>query len=348
MPLTGAQITRLANELAKEWDIPTLNLFASDYLDINLDKLTLGSELKERAFKLITMLNSQLPPRDGEMLEKLRVCHNARLRNVAIELLTPLFFSPTEDPHDAIVLGKTVFVDRAELRQKLREFTSPSPYTTRVLIIRGDEPCGKSYSWSFLRHLAATSVGAIPQRLRLKDTSYTPKELIEQVFSLLDMDRTKLPPMIDEPQLAHTGPLMNAFKGQLAALQRRYWLAIDDINDPSVTPPIRETTYAIAYSVEEARPENLWVALLGYNALITDDELRWVAQDDARFPDAALLAEHFQYMANAGPKPLRLPKAREYADLLLAKYPELTKEAMTKLTPLIERFGEKLKMGQRP
>ena len=91
--------------------------------------------------------------------------------------------------------------------------------------------------------------------------------------------------MADEPQLARIHPLINSLMGQVVHLKRRYWLAIDDINDPAVTPPIRDVLYAIACSVEDDRPENLWLALLGYNSLITDSELRWVAQDDARFPD---------------------------------------------------------------
>jgi hypothetical protein len=349
MPLTGAQIKRLADELDRQWDLPTLKLFTSDHLDVNLDNLTPDGSLKERAVKLITYLNSQLPPRDRELLEKLRVRQNTPLRNVANELLKPPFFAPrSDDPHDAIVLGRAAFVDRAQLREKLREFTNPSPNTTRVLIIRGDEPCGKSYSWAFLRHLAATTVGAIPQRLQLSGTSYTPKQFMEQAFALLGLNQAALPPMTDDPQLARIDPLINAFRGQIVQLQRRYWLVIDDLNDPSVTPLIRETAYAIAFSVEDIRPDDLWVALLGYNAQITDPELQWVAQDDARFPDGALLAEHFQHMAEVGPLPLTRQRAREYADLLLAKFPELTKEAMTSLTPLIGEMGEKLQLGERP
>jgi hypothetical protein len=347
--MTGAQINRLADELDRQWDIPALRLFASDHLDLSLDNLAPEGGLKERAVKLITYLNSRLPPRDRELLEGLRDRQNARLRDVANDLLKPPFFSPrNDDPHHAIVLGRAAFVDRAELREKLREFTNPSANTTRVLITRGDEPCGKSYSWAFLRHLAATTVGAIPQRLQLSGTSYSPKQFVEQAFALLGLNQAALPPMTDNPQFARIDPLINAFKGQIVQMPRRYWLVIDDLNDPSVTPPIREIAYAIAYSVEDIRPDNLWVALLGYNTQITDPDLQWVAQDDARFPDGALLAEHFQGMAEVGPTPLTPQRAREYADLLLAKFPELTKEAMTSLTPLIGDMGEKLRRGERP
>ena len=348
MPLTGAQITQLAKEFEMQWDLPTLTLFTSNHLNINLGNMAPDGDFYNRAVKLLTALSCEIPPRDNELLEKLLTCQNARLRNIAGELLIPPFFSPTNDPHDAILLGKEAFVDRAELREQLRDFTKASRNSTRVLIVRGDEPGGKSYSYTFLHHLAAHSAGATTKRLRLSGTSYTPRQLMEQIFHLLGLNLSKLPRMADDPQLASIRPLINAFMGQVVNLQRPYWLAIDDINDPTVTPSIRDVIYAIACSVESDKPENLWVALLGYNAEIIDGEMRWIAQDDARFPDAACLAKHFQFMADAGPIPLSAQEAHHYADVLLTKFPELTKEAMTRLTPLIEDIGDKLRQGKRP
>jgi hypothetical protein len=352
VPLTGRQITSLINVIDEQWDLEHLALFAQDNLDINIYNLAPEGDLKTRAFKLINELNSvYFPPRDDELLERLQTCQNARLRQVASELLQPSFYSPTRDPHDAIVLGKWAFVDRAELRHKLREFTQPTHNTTRVLIIRGDKPCGKSYSWWFLRHLAKSSVGVTPLHLelgQLSEAGWTPRQFIEEVFKLLDLDPAKLPPMTGGPQSDRIRPLISAFIGQIVGLQRRYWLVIDDINDQNIEKSIRDTVYGIAYSVEDTKPDNLWVALLGYNEMIPGTTLRLVLLDEARFPDAALLAEHFQFMAKMGPRPIRPSEAREYADLLLARFPELTKEAMTTLTPDIEKVGERLRLGERP
>jgi hypothetical protein len=349
MPLTSRQITLLVDELDQQWDLATLRRFASDYLTLQLDNLAPAGSLKQRALELVNHVNSQLPPRDRELLEQLRLHGNARLRQVAGELLTPAFFSPSNDPHDAILLGRAAFVDRERLRTVLRDFTNPSVYTTRVLVIRGEVPCGKSYSWEFLRHLASTSVGATAVRLRLGGAGYTPRQFVEQAFLLLGLDTTRLPVMTDDPQQAHIRPLVGAFMGQVLRLQQPYWLIVDDLNDPSVTPLTRETAYAIAYAVEDTRPANLWVALLGYNPQIIEIELRRVAQEDAQFPNAALLAEHFKVMAAAGPPPpLEDDQALEYAELLLSRYPELNKEAMSDLTPRVEEMGEKLRNGERP
>ena len=348
MPLTGSQIAKLVGELDQHWDLPALTLLASD-LDVNLGNVAPGRPMKEAALALVTHLNASMPPRDAELLEKLRVTGNAPLKAVAAELLAPGFFSPTDDPHDAILLGRTAFVDRGNLRDELREFTNPSPYTTRVLLVRGNEPCGKSYTWEFLRHLALATVGAKAQRLRLRGAGYTPRQVVDETFGLLRLDKSGLPSMTDDPQLARVEPLITEFKGQLAAMgQQRYWLVIDDLNDPSVLPAVAETAFALAQAVEEIKPDQLWVALLGYNAPISDAELRYVAQDDPRFPSPDGVAKYFRCIAEASPKPLTAQRALEIATVLFSKYAQLDKAAMIELTPVLEEMGEKLKLGEQP
>lgn len=348
MPLTGSQVSTLVSALDAEWDLPALSLLAAD-LEVNLLNEAPGATAKEAALKLVTLLNTSMPPRDAELLERLRERGNARLKAVVAELLTPGFFSPTDDPHDAILLGRTAFVDRADLRARLREFTNPSPYTTRVLVVSGNEPCGKSYTWEFLRHLAWVTVGAKAHRLRLRATGYTPRQLVEEAFALLRLDKSGLPPMTDDPQLARIEPLITEFKGQVATMgEQRYWLVIDDLNDASVLPATAETAFALAQAVEEVKPDQLWLALLGYNAPITDSELRYVAKDDPRFPDPDGVAEHFRCIAEVSPKPLTPERALEIATVMFSKYAQLDKAAMIELTPELEQMGEKLRLGEQP
>ena len=77
-------------------------------------------------------------------------------------------------------------------------------------------------------------------------------------------------------------------------------------------------------------------------------ELRHIAQEDARFPDAPTVAEHFEIMAKAGPNPLTQDRARQIADALFDKFPKLDKESMINMTDDIETAGEKLKLGLQP
>jgi len=347
MPLTGQQIAKLADIIDQQLSPQALELIATD-LGVNLNNLVPGASVKTWAFKLIETLNGRMPPEDGLLLSKLSSHANSVLRAAALELLKPTFLSPTGDPHDAIVLGRTAFVARETLRGRLKEFTNPSPYTTRVLVVRGDEPGGKSYSWEFLRHLAFACVGANALRLRLKNTNYTPRQFLEQAYHLLLLNTSTLPALSDDPQLAKIEPLINDFKGVLASLQNRYWLVIDDLNEANVTPSIREAAYAIAYAVEETKPDRLWVALLGYNEPIIDSDLRHIALDDAEFPGPAFVAKHLELIAQTTGRPLASGRAREIADLLFTKYPKLTREAMSQLTVSVEKMGEKIRMGQQP
>ena len=345
--LTGPQSAKLSDLIGQELSPPALDLIATD-LGVNLNNLLPGASVKAWAFKLISELNRRLPPADGALLEKLRQLPNQTVSAAARALLQPTFLSPTGDPHDAIVLGRTAFVARDTLRRRLREFTNPNPYTTRVLIVRGEDPGGKSYTWEFLRHLAFSSVGAAARRLRLKGTNYTPREFLAQAYLLLLLDIATLPVLSDNPQLAKIDPLINAFKGRMDTLTQRYWLVIDDLNEPNVTPEIRETAYAIACAVEELKPDNLWVALLGYNETASDADLRHVALDDAEFPTAGFVAKHLELVAQVSGTPLDSTRAREIADVLFTKFPKVNKEAMSNLTVLVEEVGEKLRMGQQP
>jgi hypothetical protein len=348
VPLTGPQISTLVAALDAHMDAGMIGMLAND-LGVNLANEAPGADAKGMAFKLATLLNAATPPRDAELLEAVHARGNAALKAVVAELLRPAFFSPSGDPHDAILLGRRAFVDRDDLRATLKEFTNPSPYSTRVLIVSGNEPCGKSYTWEFLRHLAWASVGAKAQRLRLKATGYTPRQLVEQVFALLQLDRSGLPEMKDDPQLARVEPLIAEFKGKLATMgPQRYWLVIDDLNDTSALPSTAETAFALAQAVEEVKPDALWMALLGYNAPITDPELLYVARDDPRFPDPVCVAAHFRCIAETSPSPLTQERALEIASVLFSKYDALDKAAMTELTPLLERMGEKLRQGLQP
>jgi len=114
-------------------------------------------------------------------------------------------------------------------------------------------------------------------------------------------------------------------------LENRYWLVIDDVNDPNVTPAMREAVYALACAVEDIKPQKLWVALLGYNTPINNADLLYIAQDDARFPDEPAVAEHFEFIAGAGPKPLSHDVASQMAHLLFEQFPRRDKESMINL-----------------
>ena len=363
--LNNTQIAELATALDEHSGHGPLELIARD-LGVTWANLIVGVSFRRHAEVFIRYLIEQNPPRDGELLEVLRTGKNAELQAVADRLIKPTYYSPTGDAHDAIILGQMAFIARPDLRSRIRGFTSGvNMFTTRMLVVRGVTPGGKSYTWSYLRHLAFSTVGAYPFRLRLKGKgeAYTPRHLFEDVFSLLDMN-VSLPPLTDDPQLARLDALLSKFKGKIVGLERRCWLVIDDLNDPVVTPSVREAAFSIAHAAEELKPERLWVALLGYNEPIVDPELRSIAQDDAEYPSQSEVARYLQQLSNLGPRPLEPKRALEIANLLFQKYThsdehlgqdrdgattlKLTRVAMFDLTDDIQKMGEMLRQGAQP
>jgi hypothetical protein len=344
MPLDAADIEELVAVVGNAWNPQRLGLFARD-LGVDLDKEAPSATMKVAVRTLVRLMREDR--REEEFLAALQSEGNQAIKTVVAELERPDYFSPSGDKHDAIVLGRRAFVDRDDLRDRIRAFTQPDAYSTHMLVVRGREACGKSYSWYFLDHLARTS-GATPQTVSLKGLE-TPRELVEEVFAVLDLDQSKLPAMADAPQRARMRPLVAAFKGQIRRMAGdRYWLVFDDVNDPDVEPPVDDAAFALAEVVEETRPERLWVALLGYNSPIAGEKLRLIAQDDPQFPDPDCLAKHFELLAAASTNPLAAERAREVAEVLFSEFPVLDKAAMTALTPKIERMGEKLRRGEQP
>jgi hypothetical protein len=343
MTMTAEQVSRLVSQIARDWSLPGLQIAASDL------GLAIAGDLNltEAAIWVISELNSELPPRDRELLMKLEQVAPPGVRTLATELRDPPFFPPS-DPHDALMIGKAAFVDREDLRTRLREFSFPTLNSTHVLVVRGEQPCGKSYTWWFLRHLARAS-GARAPRLDLEARTYTPRELVHDVFQYLSLDLGRLPSMTDDPQLARIEPLMAAFVGQIQVMQGlRYWLVVDGLNSPHATQAVQDTVFALAKAVQENLPDRLWMALLGYNPPIEDPDLRDVIQEDARFPDHECVAAHFERMALLGGYPVTPEQARDLAVAIFEPFRSLDKPAMMALTPLVEKVGERLRMGQYP
>jgi hypothetical protein len=349
MPLTDRQISEFARVIDSKMSLPGLVQLA-DEIGVDLNNLAPDGSVKTRAEAFLKAINSERRPRDRELLDLIvRKGDNEispTIKNSAAELLKPSYFPPA-DPHAAALLGRTGFFGRDPLRQRVREFTNHSDYTTRVLIVRGAKPGGKTYSWEFLRHLA-TVAGAEPMRLRLKKSeTHTPRELVERVAQLLGLDVSTIPKLADNPQNMRMGALRDWFQRQLVKLDRSYWLIIDDLNDEKILPEARLCAYMLAEVVEEKKPDKLWIALLGYNEPITNNDMRWRAEDDATFPTAAMLARHFVALAPEGMQ-LSFDEALGYANLLYPDTGELDSEAMSGRTSSAEKMAEKLRLGLRP
>src|SRR3954463_717745 len=118
MPLTLSESKRLAETINQQWDLQGLVQFA-DILGINLNNEAPSGSFLERAGRFIEIMNNWKPPRDRELLRLLLEDGVPGLREVVTDLQKVPYFSPTHDPHDAILFGKSAFVDRNPLRQAI-------------------------------------------------------------------------------------------------------------------------------------------------------------------------------------------------------------------------------------
>lgn len=349
MPMTGPDTVRLANVIAAQLNYAAVDLLATD-LNV-LNQLPHGGTVKERALGLISFLNGNIPPRDRELLEKLRNHPNAAVKTVANDILQPPFVSKTGTARDAVMLGRSAFIARSVLRDKLDpEFTVPQPNNTHVLIVKGKYPSGKSYSYGFLHHLAFQEVNAQATRLSAMGIPCA-FELLRRSLLQLGVPTGALQPLADSPQIAReVDALIPAFKAAIRSLTTPFWLVIDDLNDASVTRDIREAALSMARAVEDDKPPFLWIMLLGYNDEATDDTLRNAAIDDAEFPTSVKAADFLDIVAEQSGVVLQR-KAQDITDLLFEKhhpFAPVDKAAMKSLTRDLEVMAQKLKQGLQP
>lgn len=355
MLLGEQQVAKLAEIITETWNEGALTQLASDHLDVDLSALSLRTTFSERAHALITHFTTASPRGDRRLLQALRDHGNASVGALARQYLADEpFFSPTDQPYEAIVIRRSAFVDRRDLREELAAFANARPWTG-VLVVSGTGTCGKSYTWELLRHVAAYA-NVTPIMLRCLDRfdqpRYSePRELVEAVFRVLGLKPDdSLPSRIDDPQPARTVPdLVDAFVGHLPALPRPCWLVIDNLDHPALPSIVRETALELAKAVETHQPDRLWLALLGYDEAFGDGfDLNQVVRDDARFPSVEDLAEHLTHLAKAGGHPPEPDQARQWAAALVTKYPGETKAERMVLTRAIEDMGKKILSGDRP
>lgn len=351
MKLLPNQIRLLVDQIHLYWNPDKLNLFASD-MGVNLFNEVQPGNMRAITYEFISGLNSEQPPRIGQMLTLLAEDPNQALAGAAKRLNKRPYESPTGDEHDAVLLGDLAFIGRPELRDILRDFSYADNFSVRMLVLRGGEPCGKTYSWWFIDHLAKQA-GANIQRIRLKDADYTPRELFKALRVQFELSKYGFPKLKDDPQESKIHPYITWLKGKLSSLDRHCWLVIDDLNHPNVRPSTREAAYAIG-KLAQVNKGNLWVVLVGYNEAITERELRKRKEETPQFPSEEAVAEFLQFVATLGPRPLTAERARQIAKAAYQKQRQECedlkdiKESMERLTPYIEDIAEQLKAGNQP
>jgi hypothetical protein len=93
--------------------------------------------------------------------------------------------SPMADPYlSQMIGGQRPFIDRSVLRRHFRDLLSDS--TSRVLVVIGDRPCGKSYTWLFINQPELLA-GFTPVLINLSQVKepHSPMEVMSRIAEQL-------------------------------------------------------------------------------------------------------------------------------------------------------------------
>ncbi|MFI9051402.1 hypothetical protein [Streptomyces sp. NPDC053427] len=124
------------------------------------------------------------------------------------------------------VFGDEVFIGRTALRETLREFVANPDKV--VLLVDGDPGSGRSYTYTFLRHLGQQS-GFRPARITLSRNS-TADTLVRRLAGIVDASaaRLSLNPTGLNDRLPSIDDAVHWAVGRATTLDERLWLVLDE------------------------------------------------------------------------------------------------------------------------
>ncbi|MFD9030132.1 trypsin-like peptidase domain-containing protein [Streptomyces sp. NPDC059567] len=202
------------------------------------------------------------------------------------------------DPFRTLVLanGTEVFIDRHELREKLRAFVADPEQT--VLVVDGEPDSGRSYSYHLIRHLGQ-HCGFRPVRVTLSRTS-TAARLVERLDDFVappGTDRMPLNPTQLNDPLPAIDDAVHRIVSRATAAEEQFWLVLDECDKLDPNADVWDCIGKLALAVYEHTPARKAavprLVLLGYSPTMRQlpydirknecrDTARVVGEDDLR------------------------------------------------------------------
>uniref|UniRef100_UPI000A3D3272 tetratricopeptide repeat protein n=1 Tax=Streptomyces sp. NRRL B-24572 TaxID=1962156 RepID=UPI000A3D3272 len=174
-----------------------------------------------------------------------------------------------EDPFDSTLLkhGTEVFLDRSELREKLRGFLADPEQT--VFVVDGPPDSGRSYTYELIRHLGQ-HCGFRPVRVTLSRTS-TAARLMERLSAFVagpEADRIPLNPTRLNDPLPSFEDAAHRIVTRATAAEERFWLVLDDCDRLDPHSDVWDCIGVLARAIYEHTPVRAdavpRLVLLGY------------------------------------------------------------------------------------
>ncbi|MFF8275713.1 trypsin-like peptidase domain-containing protein [Streptomyces lateritius] len=243
------------------------------------------------------------------------------------------------DPFRALVLGSgtEVFIDREELREKLRGFVADPEQT--VLVVDGEPDSGRSYSYRLIRHLGQ-HCGFRPVRVTLSRTS-TAARLVTRLAEFVagpgadGFPSAPLNPTRLNDPLPSIDDAVHRIVSRATAAPERLWLVLDECDKLDPNADVWDCIGKLALAIYEHTPVRAdavpRLVLLGYSPTMRQlpyDIRKNECRDTARMVDEEDLRVYFRrFFAEERPAP--------DAEMV----PELVERAVTGVMTAIDAPG---------
>lgn len=179
------------------------------------------------------------------------------------------------DPYGSQLVGEQIFINRTKLRAHLKDLLSAS--RSRVLVVTGDRPCGKSYTWFYVRQRELLGE-AEPVLIDLKDWTepVSPVDLMSSIALQLRLPE----PVIDQyaQGAAQARRLRDWLVGQLRPQEDsgRWLLVFDSLDHVAQRDETLQLIELLAGAAITQVLPGLRMILLGYVNRLPIDPLETV------------------------------------------------------------------------
>lgn len=208
------------------------------------------------------------------------------------------------DPYLTYVIGQQQpFIDRSGLRMHLKDLLSES--TSRVLMINGNRPCGKSYTWYFIRQpeLLAGIRPVLVDLSEWKDPA-TPTEVMSSIALQLGLNEPTMDGLTQEidglaQKAAQARRLRDWLVGKLQEhdASGRWLLVFDSLDHLGQREETLQLIEFLAGAAIRQRLSGLRVILLGYANRLLIDPLDSVLTEEVGEIGEAELREFFRLLS---------------------------------------------------
>jgi hypothetical protein len=198
------------------------------------------------------------------------------------------------DKFEATVLrGDRVFLNRAELRQALREMASPSG--RRILVVNGPHGSGKTYTREYVLDVTYNTPNHRVIYVDLDTTEFSPMQLVQVICEQMSLDVQSFPTLDTEQESRWIRRVVDHLIGQIRSNTTiKWWLIFDGFIRPLNTS-VNELIVELA---NRARSADLRLVLLNYtralpadmNADVIREEIKPIGREDVE----AFLAQRIQ------------------------------------------------------